>query len=172
MEGFAGGATRAAMIAAAGVVAGLCFNAWRVDGIELGRPYFLEQEERRELLSEGFVVIGTDRAADLFAEAAEYPGFVVFIDARSRELFRAGHVRGAVHLDYYRLHDEVAGVRPAVDAAERVVVYCDSAECDDALLLCRALRDTYAVPAEKLLLYLDGLRGWQDRDLPVERDER
>ena len=44
------------------------------------------------------------------------------------------------------------------------------AECDDALLLCRELRDSYAVAAEKLVLYLDGMRGWEGRELRVERE--
>ena len=170
--GLAADAARVTAILVVGAIAGLGSNAWRSDGVELGRTYFLEDADRAELLEDGFALVDTARAQALFQEARDYPGFVVFLDARDDELFSAGRVRGALQLDFYRLHEQLDAVRPALEAADTVVVYCGSIECDDALLLCRALRDSYSFPAEKLKLYRDGFAAWQAAGSPVSEGVR
>lgn len=60
----------------------------------------------------------------------------VLLDVRSAEEYEAGHLDGAIHLEYFRVLEEAEGVIPKKD--QPIVVYCSagkrSAQAVDALL--------------------------------------
>jgi len=184
-HGLAAGFVRAAVLVIAGTGVGLGWNALRTDGgIELSRQYFADidappadaDKDGTGAVSpiasiDGFVVVTVDHAVALLTEAEEMPGFVVFVDARDDEHYQVGHVPGALDVDYYNAHRDLQQSLAKIAAADKVVVYCGSNECDDALLLCRELRDVYAIAADKLLLFRDGMRGWEERGLRIERGQ-
>ena len=111
--------------------------------------------------------------ADAVREAAADPG-VDLVDTRTREEYAAGHVRGAVHLDWRDLVDpEGRGLRPAPDllatlaGAELtpdrpVVLYCNTA---------RRLSHTYlalrALGFEDVRFYEGSLEDWRERGLEL-----
>jgi rhodanese-related sulfurtransferase len=170
------GLLRAAALVAAGVGLGLGCNAVRTEGrVELGRRYFTEPAgavSSDAASVDGFAVASTDEVAALLADAEAMPGAIVFVDAREAKLFREARIPGALNVDYYRAHQDLEAALEPITRAHRVVVYCGSRDCDDALLLCRELRNVFAVAGEKIRLYSDGLRGWEERGLRVERDGR
>lgn len=182
IDGIAAGFARAVALVVAGASVGLGCNALRTEGrIELGRQYFVDIDAPPPIEGgdtgemppvsrlDGFVVATVDDAVALLAEAEEMPGVVVFVDARGDEYYRTGHLPGALRVDYYNAPRDLQQSLSVIATADKVVVYCSSNECDDALLLCRELRDTYAIPADRLVLFADGMRGWEERGLRIER---
>jgi rhodanese-related sulfurtransferase len=180
-------------------IIGLSVNALRDrDSIELGRTYFASpppvpsvvvppadpgtsaapaapvrkaRSDLPERAAREFTVIDAARALDLSAAAHLDASHVQFVDARSAAHFRKDHLPGALLLDYYNLRRDIAPALPFLQLIPWLVVYCESIECEDGYLLCRALRDDYGFPKERLLLYLDGIRDWRARRLPLARGD-
>lgn len=99
-------------------------------------------------------------------------GQALFVDARERVAYQAGHIPGAIHLDADEAESYGNGrawqsVLFSLRMTPRVIVYCDGPECGASERL-----------AEKLLksgLYNisvlpDGLPGWEAAGYPVTRE--
>lgn len=75
-----------------------------------------------------------------------WPEPPLWVDARPRAAFEAGHVPEAVLLN----EDEWAALLPGFLArwqpGARVVVYCDSVECDASASVARRLREEAGLP--------------------------
>lgn len=99
----------------------------------------------------------SDVAADIASGAS---GFVV-IDCRSKALYEAGHVPGAVHLPHRRIKAEALAALPA-DAL--LVTYCNGPHCNastrGALRIAALGRRVKEMPG--------GWDGWLREGLPVE----
>jgi rhodanese-related sulfurtransferase len=59
-------------------------------------------------------------------------------------------------------------ILPAFSLAEKIMVYCNGAECDESLQAAVYLRDTAGLSNEKLSVYPEGFTGWAGKALPVE----
>jgi rhodanese-related sulfurtransferase len=183
-------------ILAAAAALGLAVNALRSrDRIELGRAYFgagappapiaeepgprlprlaprpaadspLARRARAE-----FRVLDLGEAAALADRADRAPDEVLPIDARDAAHFRAGHLPGALPLDPYNLASDLPPVLPLLRQTAWLLVYCESVECEDGLMLCRALRDQGGIEPGRILLFVGGMREWREAGLP-ERSGR
>lgn len=181
---------------------GLSFNALRPrDGIELGRAYFAAPpgpgagpaagaapasaraaaEALAAQAGAEFQLVDADEVLRLVLATGGDPSIAVLIDARSSGHYRAGHLPGALQLDYFNVRQDIgpslpflrhfvwqplgAGGEPAADQPllPLLVVYCESDTCPDGYLLCRMLRDDYGVAAARLRLYLGGMQDWRTR---------
>jgi rhodanese-related sulfurtransferase len=131
----------------------------------------------RELVAEqakawGLQSLSSNEVSQLFRD----PGYVlektIFVDARPKQEYESGHIPGAY--EFYRFYaaDYVGIVLPACSAAEKIVVYCLSAECDEALHAAVSLRDAAGVSNQKLFVYLGGFAEWATNNFPVERGAR
>ena len=94
------------------------------------------------------------------AQQLESPGFVI-LDVRSKELFDAGHVPGAVHLPHWQINEQ----RMADwDASTLFVVYCAGPHCNGAkrgaIRLARLDR-----PVKEMV---GGIEGWKDEGFDLE----
>lgn len=181
-------------IVLAAAALGLAVNALRErDAIEIGRAYFLAAPGVPAVppasaptpargpatqavapgfwtrAAEEFALIDGARARQLLEAARLDPTHVLFLDARSDGHYREDRIPGALQLDYYNLPQDVAPALPFLREVPWLVVYCESAECMDGYLLCRALVDRYGIARERLLLYTGGMRDWRERRLPVAR---
>ncbi|MBK8976694.1 MAG: rhodanese-like domain-containing protein [Planctomycetes bacterium] len=116
-----------------------------------------------------FTVLDSRQTRALWDAAQTDPGDLLFVDARDREHFAAGHLPGALHLDYFDLADAIAPVRPFLDGIRWLVVYCESAQCDDGLQLCRALVRDHGIARDRLLLYVGGMQEWRTEGYPEVR---
>ena len=87
------------------------------------------------------------------------PGFVL-VDVRSAELYRRGHVSGAVGIPHGRLTERTLAAYPADTL---LVVYCAGPHCNGAdraaVRLARLGR-----PVKKMV---GGLEGWRDEGFPL-----
>ncbi|MCL4176282.1 MAG: hypothetical protein KJ072_00835, partial [Verrucomicrobia bacterium] len=96
---------------------------------------------------------------------------VVFIDARSRQLYEEGHVPGAFHLDHFYPEATLAEVLPVVLSAETIVVYCNGGDCEDSEFTAVFLREA-GVPDDRMRVYGGGMEEWRQQGLPVELGHR
>ncbi|HPG51336.1 MAG TPA: rhodanese-like domain-containing protein [Spirochaetota bacterium] len=92
-------------------------------------------------------------------------GMALFIDAREKVAFEAGHIAGAVNIP---ADDPPAGALDALmDRPREIVFYCDGAECGAAAKLARAMIGRGY--GRNLYVIVDGFPGWEERGYPVER---
>jgi rhodanese-related sulfurtransferase len=196
--------TPSLVIALAASILGLSWNALRPrDGIEIGRTYFAAAAAApgpadgspnptkpasglAVAAAAEFTLVSADEVLELVAANGADPCIAVLLDARSRDRFAAGHVPGALPLDFFNVRTDIApslpflrylSWRPMPLSAEPppgadfplLVVYCESDECEDGFQLCRMLRDEYGITTERIRLYLGGMRDWQQRRLPTAR---
>ena len=82
----------------------------------------------------------------------------VFVDARSAAHFAKGHIPGAVSVPFEQVDEVFPVLVDLIDSGRELVVYCDTRECDDALLLAVRLQ---AMGADRLALYVDGFALWE-----------
>ncbi|MBN2445107.1 MAG: rhodanese-like domain-containing protein [Phycisphaerae bacterium] len=114
-----------------------------------------------------FTEISLDDVVVVYQDEKALTRQYVFIDARNDEAFQAGHIPGAVQCDYYRIDHYIDDVLGQVLDAEKVIVYCNGADCEDSLYLCGELLNNH-VPLEKIRLFKGGWEEWEANDLPVE----
>lgn len=106
------------------------------------------------------------------SDAVDYhsiPGYAVFIDARSRELYDDGHITGAYYLNHYQSQKLIDGIRPDLEAADVLIVYCGGGSCEDSILLATSLISEYGFPHERVHVYLGGYKEWKAGGNPVTK---
>lgn len=88
----------------------------------------------------------------------------VIVDARSPEVYRRGHVAGAVNLP---LDIALAGPE-AIDrlpAGPNLVVYCDSSGCLNSSRVARLIKER---TSRNVMVYSGGWGEWSSLDLPKD----
>ena len=110
----------------------------------------------------GIILITLAEAEELFAG-----GQGVFVDARSRTDFLAGHILAAKNLPFEEAKGEalkefVAGIPPG----KILVIYCSGEDCPAGLTLAVLLRDQ---GPEEVRVFMGGWDEWIAAGLPAER---
>jgi len=172
------------VVAAVATGFGLAANAVYPDGLSLTRDYFLvrdggpqdgngvtEQAVRERLAQLGLNVLEHDAVVALFQDELYEAEAYVFVDARNDEHYREGHIPGAWPYDHYRFERYIDDLKPYLETAMTIVVYCYGKDCTDSELAAQQLMNL-GVEREKINVYVAGIQGWKDAGLPVERGER
>lgn len=115
----------------------------------------------------GWGVVERADAEALFHDPRYAQESVVFVDARDDRHYLEGHIPGARPLDRFYPERYLPDLLGPCLAAERVVVYCSGGDCDDSLFAAALLAEA-GVPADRLAVYVGGMREWQAGGLPVE----
>ena len=85
----------------------------------------------------------------------------LFLDVRSELDFEVKHIEGAVSMpDKERLD----ALRPRLEQARTVVVYCKSIDCSKSLFAAIELRQA---GLRRVVIYPEGLYDWTDAGLPT-----
>jgi rhodanese-related sulfurtransferase len=92
-------------------------------------------------------------------------GAALFIDARSPEDFRAGHIKGAVSLPNQAFDEVFPEVVEQIEKSGQLVTYCDGNECILAQALARKL---YELGFQNVSYLVNGWTSWRERKLPTE----
>lgn len=90
---------------------------------------------------------------------------VSFVDARTRENYALGHIRGAVRL---QLEDFQKGVPPKLGLIPRenkIVVYCSGGNCDESERVAEQLEGS---GYRNIYIIHDGFPGWKAMNFPIE----
>jgi rhodanese-related sulfurtransferase len=150
------------VIFALGAVIGLSFN------YRLVIEAFARSEQTMPAVAEEKTPLPDDRyptavflaeAQKLLAEGA------LSVDARIPEMYREGHLPGAVSLPLSEVDAALPAFQRQVPAEKTLIVYCSGYGCSDSFDLGVILRRSgYA----DVRVFEGGLPQWQDAGLPVE----
>lgn len=93
-------------------------------------------------------------------------GAALFLDGRKPEMFRKGHVRGAINVPVQQLDALYTSLRPRLDAAGTIVTYCPRG-CSVSAILARAL---LAKGHRNVRVLAGGWDAWREAGHPVTVD--
>lgn len=91
---------------------------------------------------------------------------VLFVDARSEEDYKAGHIRGAVSLSVERFFDEIKKFQERYPDSTPLVTYCSGRECSDSHDLAENLMNAGYTD---IRIFIDGYPVWEAQGLPVDK---
>jgi len=123
------------------------------------------------LKAKGLQVVTLEEVMKLLHDPGYAQGSIIFVDARDDDHYQAGHIPGALQLDYYHPDKYLATVVTACQAAKQVVVYCTGGDCEDSEMTAIMLRDG-GIPNQKLFVYSGGMNEWEARQEPIETGAR
>lgn len=88
----------------------------------------------------------------------------VFLDVRSSPDYDFGHIQGAVSLPLEELEARLPGMKPQLDRAEAIVVYCKNSDCGKSYWSALHLRKQ---GLRQVHIYPNGWYEWCQYKLPV-----
>jgi rhodanese-related sulfurtransferase len=89
----------------------------------------------------------------------------VFVDARSLENFKNGHIKGAESLPLGQFDDRIEAFRKKYPTDTFLVTYCSGRTCDDSHRLEQLLFDHGYI---NVSVFIDGYQGWKAEGFPIE----
>jgi len=142
----------------------LVFNTLRDGGIPLFQatsPPAVQNGASGTAASLGFYTITFEDALQHFQSES-----AVFVDARSPEAYRQGHIPGAVNLPDPQFDEFFGPFFEKTDPETVIIAYCEGENCPLSANLAQKLRDA---GYERVFVLKDGWGQWKRRDLPVDR---
>jgi rhodanese-related sulfurtransferase len=151
----------ALIIVSLGAALGLSVNGVRFGGLSLiSRP---TAEAVPSPPVAGVTGISLAEALDRYRE-----GKALFLDARSQEAYRRGHIQGALSLPDHAFEQTLDRIVESLEAHEAFITYCDGEDCP----LGRSLAEKLHRMGFQRVAYMTGtLTEWRSRGLPVGRGE-
>jgi rhodanese-related sulfurtransferase len=89
----------------------------------------------------------------------------VFVDARSDDLYKQGHIKGALSLPLSRFADLIHEIIVKYPPGVCMIAYCSGRECDEGYKLAQHLQGAGYTNVRVLI---DGLSGWESHGFPLE----
>ncbi|MFQ5748089.1 MAG: rhodanese-like domain-containing protein [Planctomycetota bacterium] len=177
LPGPGGTLVQALLFLALSLGTGLLGNALLPQGLDLGRDYFPagatpQGEEPRPAHGLPDHPYGKPEARDVLAysEFAGEDDSILILDARHDADYLEGHIPGAVSLDFYKLDEKLPRMRPLLEKAVTVIVYCNGGDCEDSLNLAQDLVFRYNLLTEdQVLVYEGGITEWRELGYPIEQ---
>jgi rhodanese-related sulfurtransferase len=111
---------------------------------------------------EGVGLIGLEDAWQSFERGQE-----IFVDARSAEQYRKGHIPGAVSLDARRFEERLSSFLALVPLDAPLVVYCDGQGCGSSREVAELLREA---GYRNIRLFQGGWEEWVRSGYPRETE--
>ncbi|MGE4424092.1 MAG: rhodanese-like domain-containing protein [Pseudodesulfovibrio sp.] len=139
-------------------IVGLGINALRPDGVPL-----VHAEESAVKLDGSNGEVSIKDAAMLFISQR-----AVFLDARSRMEFGAGHIQHALSFPVEEFDFVFEEMAPKLKDVETIITYCDGERCPLSHELAENLR---ARGFDNVYVLKNGWTLWQNEKLPVETGE-
>ncbi len=175
------------IVAVVGLGVALAANARSSRGLKISRDYFplkpgarptttrsatQPEDPTQAIRDDGFTPIKYDEFLQMHtAETANKNGVFAFLDAREESHYKEGHVPLAWRIDHVNPKPMIDELRPILDSAEKVVMYCSGGSCDDSRLVAGDLRAAGIDPA-KIHIYVGGITEWSEKKQPVEKGDR
>jgi len=98
------------------------------------------------------------------AEALWHDRGTLFVDVRSAQDYDFGHIAGAVSLPEEEFEQRFPELKPRLERAGTIVVYCKSVDCGKSLWGALRLRDAGLLQTK---IYPYGWNEWYNNDLPI-----
>lgn len=148
------------LIVTAGLIA-IGVNHWRDDGIPLVGEWSVEA--RFSDTAGDSLVIGLDEAGRLFRQEA-----ALFLDARPRDQYDQGHIRGALSLPWQEADRYFMELVGRLDGESTIITYCDGDSCDLSHDLALFLKE---MGFENVRVLVNGWTVWRQAGLPTQMGE-
>jgi 3-mercaptopyruvate sulfurtransferase SseA len=97
-------------------------------------------------------------------QALWHDASTLFVDVRSAADYDCGHIAGAISLPWEEFEQRLPELKPRLERARTLVVYCKSVDCGKSLWSALSLRNA-GLPQAKI--YPDGWNEWYNRGLPI-----
>lgn len=91
----------------------------------------------------------------------EWGDKVQWVDARSRDKYEAGHIKGAILLNEEEWNSLARAFINDWDPDRPVVVYCDGGSCELSHAVARRLRDEFKI--ENVHVLKGGITAWPEK---------
>jgi len=93
---------------------------------------------------------------------------VLFLDARTYKLYKAGHIPGALSAPRKQFHELLPGIFPRLvsDKVRLIVIYCSGGDCDDSRTIAEILAE---MNLNEIRVLKGGWEAWEAAGLKVER---
>ncbi|MCH2101827.1 MAG: rhodanese-like domain-containing protein [Planctomycetes bacterium] len=131
--------------------------------VEIGRGKVTENGSKPE---HGYQSLTVDDA-QVYQPYAEARDGIVFLDARSKKLYEAGHIPGARLCHHYRQDEYLPALLDELRAADLVIIYCAGGDCEDSIQLATDLVFIHGLSHEVIAIYEGGYEEWVNHDLAV-----
>lgn len=181
-------ATETLLLAASSLAIALTVNTARgKSGLQLGRDHFpadsLEatagagEGETSEQEAEGSVKPQHGYQSFTLEDAKTYQPYaeardgIVFLDARSKKLYDAGHIPGARLCHHYRQGEYLPALLDELRGADLVIIYCAGGDCEDSIQLATDLVFTHGLSKEMIAIYEGGYEEWVNAELGTAMTE-
>lgn len=92
-------------------------------------------------------------------------GKFVFVDARSRDDYEEGHIKGAVSLPVGEFDEKIEAFLEEYSPEKAIVTYCSGRTCEDSHRLAQLL---LAFGYTEINVFIDGFPGWEAEGYPIE----
>jgi len=92
-------------------------------------------------------------------------GKSIFVDARSEDDFKDGHVKGAVSLPVYRFEELIDGFKKKYTLDDHIITYCSGRTCEDSHQLAQLL---FSYGYFNVSVFIDGYPAWEEEAYPIE----
>lgn len=141
----------------AAVSIGLGTNHLRSDGIAVFEDWSALSQNGEE--GDG-AVISLEKAEELFKNDT-----ALFLDARPKGDFDAGHINGAIHFPWQEVESSYMANAVSLDEKEHLICYCDGEACDLSHNLAMFLTD---LGYTNVRVLVNGWTVWRNAGLPIE----
>jgi rhodanese-related sulfurtransferase len=89
----------------------------------------------------------------------------VFVDARSRDDYDEGHIKGAVSLPVGQFDEKIEAFLEQHPPEKVIITYCSGRTCEDSHNLAQLF---FAVGYTEINVFIDGFPGWEAEGHPIE----
>ena len=154
---------RSAFLVVAASAIGLIVNAVRAPNVDL----FSYKPPKQKIVEaaqpgEKATVSEIDLATALVLQKTQG---VLFVDARKKVEFDAGHIPAAISIPSECFDEAFPPHKQSLLKADKIVTYCTDVECDESFELAQRLREALG---RSILVFGGGMREYQGKG-PVER---
>ena len=92
-------------------------------------------------------------------------GEVLFVDARSSDNYKEGHIQGAISLPVGQFDERIESFLNRYSPNQSIVTYCSGRTCEDSHHLAQFLSDAGFTHVR---IFIDGFPGWESEGYPIE----
>jgi rhodanese-related sulfurtransferase len=89
----------------------------------------------------------------------------LFVDVRTSIDYKFGHIRGAISLPYEEFAERFPSLKPRLERAQTIIVYCQNKDCGKSWWTAIRLRKAGLT---QIGIYPDGWNEWFLHELPTE----
>jgi rhodanese-related sulfurtransferase len=89
----------------------------------------------------------------------------LFVDARSRDNYNEGHIKGAVSLPVGQFDEKIEAFMEKYPPEKAIVTYCAGRTCEDSHNLAQLL---LAFGYTEINVFIDGFPEWESEGYPIE----